>query len=120
MSPMDPLLRLGVLREDTDTVVVQLAGELDIATGPLVRARLGDLLDHLPEPPLARLVFDLHDLEFTDVAGLAVLLRVQREVAAHGGVVLLRRPSALVRRVLTLLDLQRRLVVEPEPPAAAG
>ena len=109
-----PALRVDVGHERDDTAVVQLHGELDIATSPLLQDGLRELVELLPERPLARLVFDLSDLTFTDVVGLDELLRVERQVAAFGGVVTLRRPPPLVRRVITLLKLEGRLVVAEE------
>lgn len=112
MPPTVPTLTIRVRIEDDDTAVVQLSGELDIATGPLLSARLGALLDGLPDRPLSRLVVDLTDLDFVDVVGLGVLLRIERQLAAVGGTVVLRRPTPLVQRVIALLNLHDRLQLE--------
>jgi anti-anti-sigma factor len=111
-SPV-PALRITVLREGDDVAVVRLAGELDIATGPLLKQRLQQLTTGSAEPQVRRLVLDLSELAFTDVVGLGVLLHAERELADRGGQVRLRHPAPLVRRVVRLLDLDTRLLVEP-------
>ena len=108
------LARSGALRASAsrcgDVLTVALAGELDLATGPELRARLTRLVQS--DPPPARLVLDLAHLQFLDASGISALLSAQRAVAASGGSVVLRSPSRLVRRVVKVLDLDRVLPVE--------
>ena len=92
------------------TVTVSVAGELDLATAGQLRSCLAPLVSS--DPPPATLVLDLAELAFLDASGISALLAVQRRLAAHGGRVVLRSPSALVRRVLRVLDLDQVLPVE--------
>ena len=104
-----PALHADVSR-DGGCVLVTLAGELDIATaGPLRRQLAGVVAD---DPPPARLVVDAAALGFVDAAGIAVLLGAQQALAARGGELLLRSPSRLVRRVVSVLELEGVLLVE--------
>ena len=64
-------------------------------------------LQDAPSP--TRLVLDLHGLEFTDVAGLGVVLRHERALARAGGTVELRSPSPMLRRIVRTLALEDRL-----------
>ncbi len=111
MVPPTPALRLRVSHEASCTVL-HLVGELDIATGPLLRARLQDLLEPRREPPVGRLVVDVAGLQFVDVAGLGVLLQAERVLVARGGSLSLRSPSAMVRRIVAVLGLETRLPPE--------
>ena len=70
-----PELEVTTARRD-DCVVLTLAGELDIATGPVLDDALNTVMQDLPAP--TRLVLDLSALAFTDVAGLGVVLRHER------------------------------------------
>ncbi len=101
----EPFLAVRTSRDDS-CLVVTLSGELDIATGPVLDAALRDAVSGgVP----ARLVLELSALAFADVAGLGVLLRHERALARSGGTVELRRPSAMVRRIVTTLALGDRL-----------
>ena len=110
MPPIVPALGVRVQAGPPGTAVVHLDGELDLATAPQLVEAVDALL--ASRPPLQRLVVDLGGLAFVDVVGLDVLLRAQQRVAAGGGSVVVRRPSALVRRVVELLDLTPRLPLE--------
>jgi len=101
-----PALTVTTTREDS-CVVVALGGELDIATGPVLDAGLRAALSGAAVP--TRLVLDLTALEFADVAGIGVLLRHERALASAGGTLELREPSAMVRRMVAVLDLGDRL-----------
>lgn len=104
-----PALRVSVVRTG-GTAVVTLRGELDLATGDALRARLAEVTGTAPPP--ARLVLDVAGLAFVDAAGIAVLLGAQRALARTGGTVSLRSPSRLVRRVVRVLQLGHLLPVE--------
>ena len=78
---------------------LRVSGELDIATAP----RLATALDDEVRPG-TRVTLDLADLAFIDAAGLRVLVGVVRTVGTSGRVVL-RRPSAVVQRLLAVTGL---------------
>jgi anti-sigma B factor antagonist len=87
--------------EGDGAVVVQIGGELDVATAPLLRALIGALV-------LAgncRLVLDLEELTFLDASGLSVLMRAQELAVRDGGWVRLVRVRPQARRVLHLTRL---------------
>lgn len=104
-------LRVAVSR-DGATAVVRLRGELDLATAGQLEGRLRDLLGRHRVDPVSELVIDTAGLFFVDVSGLRVMVVVQRQLAARGGRLVLRRPSRQVRRLLDLLDLADTLPVE--------
>jgi anti-anti-sigma factor len=96
--PLDPALPQPGLRvahaHEDGVPVARLLGELDLSTVPVVAAELFRYRS-------GRLVLDLGELDFLDVSGLSALLDVEQ----RGVAVTLRRPSRMVLRILTLLDL---------------
>lgn len=92
-------LRIGQARHG-DTLVVTLAGDLDLATAPQVVSALQEASGNLATPG-DRLGLDMRDVGFIDSTGLRVLLR------ASGG---LERPIVLIAPpppVVRILDLTR-------------
>jgi anti-anti-sigma factor len=85
------------------TPVVSIAGELDIATALSIR----EPLLTATENPLSGLVIDLSDLTFCGSAGLAELLTARQRCVEHGTSVTLVGCRPSVRRVLSLVGVDR-------------
>lgn len=85
--------------------LVHLEGEVDIANGSAVQSALESALAGSPE----RVTIDLAGLEFMDSSGLAVLLAIGSEVEE----LRLRRPTAIVRRIIEVSGLSDVLRVDP-------
>lgn len=82
--------------EEAGRLVVEVSGELDVATSPLLRAAVAELADRdLP------IVLDTAAVSFMDSTGLGALLTLRRDPTV-GTRLVLRRPSDAVRRVLDL------------------
>ena len=81
-------------------LVVEPAGELDLASLPEVTAEVAELLRRPPEP----VVLDLGRLEFLDSSGVTVLVRI----ANHFDQVRTRNAPEPVRRVIEVLGLAGR------------
>ena len=100
------------VRRDGETVVVIPAGELDIATIPVLRSALRM---HRESPEL---VLDLRRVSFLDSAGLALVLeehlRAERERVKFRVV----RGQDLVHQVFEMTGLSRRLVWADDMAAA--
>ena len=94
--------------EQAEGVVVHVAGEIDLVPAPVLQRHLDSAL--ASGRPLV--VIDLDETTFMDGRGVAALVRARSRVASDGGRLVLRRPPALVRRVLELLDELDRLDVE--------
>jgi anti-anti-sigma factor len=84
--------------------MLRVFGEVDIATSP----RLAEAMGLLDGP----LDVDCGALEFIDAAGLGVLAGAAR---SHGSV-MLRHPSALLRRIVDTCGLGEVLRVSPSTP----
>ncbi len=86
---------------------IRLSGECDVYTAPLVQAEVRQLLDRGE----IRIIFDLERATFLDSSILRIFLGARREANPLGGrVVLLCRPG-FVRRLLSLLEIDRILTV---------
>src|SRR5437016_3090713 len=90
---------------------IRLIGECDMATAPALQ----ELVDTLIARGQIRIVFDLQQVTFLDSSVLRIFLNARRDAIPLGGeVVLLCRPG-FVRRLLTLLEMDRLLrICTPE------
>jgi anti-sigma B factor antagonist len=106
-------LRVAVEESDA-TLHVRLAGELDLATVPLVE----QALDRLSRAPvLRRVVLDLSAVCFLDLAGLRTILRADARGRAESFEVLVVRPRGTASRVFTLTRVGEQLRIVDEPQA---
>jgi anti-anti-sigma factor len=83
-----------------DSRVVRVAGEIDIATAPTLRATLD-----LACEQARRIVVDMADVAFIDASGVAALV-----IAASRAGELTVIPSPFVRKVLAILSLDGQLL----------
>ncbi|HEY3008364.1 MAG TPA: STAS domain-containing protein [Micromonosporaceae bacterium] len=81
--------------------VISVAGELDMATAPLLQQHLTELLERGQN----RLVFDLADVSFCDSTGLSVFVRAKNNCDAVDGLVRLAAPQRGVLRILEVSGL---------------
>jgi anti-sigma B factor antagonist len=89
--------------------VVQLRGEVDVATSPLLRAELNKLVDG----DARSLVLDLAALKFIDSSGLGVLVEAQDRLKERDGETLvLRDVQEPVRRVFEITGLTELFTIE--------
>ncbi len=87
------------------TVMVRPAGELDLATAPALRTAL----EAAATPDVEHVVVILRDVSFVDSTGLGALVHGWRLASDNGAAFTLREPTAPVRRVLAITDLDRLL-----------
>lgn len=90
---------------DGDPPVVEVAGEIDLATAGELGAALEPLLASGDGP----VVIDVGGVSFIDSSGLAVLAHA----AASGRPVVLRHPSKIVVRVIETTGLDQVITLEP-------
>lgn len=103
------------ISEHGETVHVELSGELDISTAPLLEDGLRRLEADGPE----LLLLDLSRLEFMDSTGLRLLIGADARARAAGRRFVLVRGNEMVQRVLHLTRLDERLEIVAEPGALA-
>ena len=85
-------------RRTGTTELVQVRGDVDIATAPLLRAVLDTVVGRRP----ATVEVDLSGATFMDAHALATLIAVRRRLANRHASLVLRDPSPAVVRLLEL------------------
>jgi anti-anti-sigma factor len=105
------VVRAAEERQDLDgraaQIVVQVAGEMDVATSGLLAAIVTrEMADWV------HLVIDLARVHFIDASGINVLVNAAHQARARGGVLVLRSPSGAVLRLLDVLRLDGVLTAE--------
>ena len=114
---MDDLLRLSARTCGYGVVVVELIGEIDIATAPSLGAALNGI--RIPSPPSGLLVLlDLSRLDFCDVAGLREMVVAGRRLAERGARLALVAPRRRFMRLLEAAKLGGYFEVFPSLLAA--
>ena len=103
------LFQVQVGEIDHSTVVLDLKGELDIYTGPL----LGDAVNEATANGYRRLVLDLSQLEFLDSTGLSLLVEARRRMLAKTGDVTVVCASENVRQIFSLTGLDQVFSIVP-------
>jgi anti-sigma B factor antagonist len=88
-------------------VIVEVHGECDITSAPVLRERLLGVLARRS----AWIVLDLSGLGFLDCAGAGALLAVSRRAMLLGGTLAIVAPAIAVARLLQLTDLDRHLLI---------
>jgi anti-anti-sigma factor len=91
--------------ERDDEVVVDVRGEIDLSTAPVLDQRLSELAD------AQTLVVDLTGVTFLDSSGLGVLVRTSNKLEDHGGVIRLVVNHPQVLKVLEITGLASTLPV---------
>jgi anti-sigma B factor antagonist len=109
-APRD-LLRIAV-RYALETTVVELAGELDLATVQVLDARLAALGEYR----LPRMVIDVTALTFCDCSGLGALVRARNEAVAGGGWLRLCGAAGMLAK---MIKIARMASVLPGYPSVA-
>jgi anti-sigma B factor antagonist len=105
----DPMALLRIRRiPDEHGVVVELGGELDLASAPELERHLCEIGDEKPD----RLLIDLGKVSFMDSTGLALLLRAQQTAQASGYQLCLRPGSSQVQRLFELTGARERFTFQ--------
>ena len=101
------------LGEDSDrgAVVLALQGEADIATAPL----LTRALSRVTELGTARVVLDAASLDLIDACCLGVIADARDRLREQGRDLVVRSPTALLHRVLTVLEMEDLIEHASEP-----
>jgi anti-sigma B factor antagonist len=95
--------------------VVSLAGELDMATAPMLAETVADLMRR---GPVGALVVDVSELRFLDSSGMRALLQARNAATEQGAEFAVRRPREPVAQVLRIAALEQALGIGEEDPTA--
>ncbi len=81
-----------------DKTVVRVAGEIDLATAPLLESRLLELCHE----GVRQISVDMADTDFIDSTGLHALIVAVKSLRAQGGDLFVQSPSRKAARLLEL------------------
>jgi anti-sigma B factor antagonist len=104
---------------DATTRVIELHGEIDLATAPNLKAAL----DAGTDAGARYVLVDFADVAFLDSMGIGVLLSAQRKLRARDGTLIVVCDDPMVRRVFEVAGLTDVLNIRPsrsEALVAAG
>jgi anti-sigma B factor antagonist len=106
-GPTEPLREPPVrgTEQRDGTIVVRLAGELDLYNADEIRSALTEAIDS----GTARIVIDMSEVEFVDSTALGVLIEARSKLGRNS--LLLAAPQAETRRTLQVSGLDRHLPV---------
>jgi anti-anti-sigma factor len=93
------------LRSENATALLSVAGELDLASSPILERELERALADGP----GLVIIDLRKLEFMDSTGLSVLIRAHNRAQETGHRLGIVNGSRQVRRLLSLTGVADRL-----------
>jgi len=94
-------------RSEADRTVLEVAGEVDVYTGPTLRDRISDLLDSGAHD----LVVDLGKVDFIDSTGLGVLVGALNRAKELGGSLQLVCAQERVLKLLRITGLDQVFTV---------
>ena len=95
--------RLGITTIASVPLLVEICGEIDVYSAPALRDELLRVIRHCGP----QLVLDLAGVTFIDCAGVSALLATRRRARLEDGSVEVIRASERVRRLISLLGLER-------------
>lgn len=108
-----PVFGVSVRSDDPSAWVIEVRGELDLATGPMLKQHLESYNDPSGnDGHPQRIVYLLSELEFMDPSGLRALLSA---VDGHAETITIRAPSSRVRRLLELVGLDSMIEERGNP-----
>jgi anti-sigma B factor antagonist len=87
------------VRASNDGVIVEVTGEVDLATAPLLEDAL------VSAPPGLSIIVDLAHVTFLDARGVAALITAQRHIQTHGGSLRIRNAIPHVAYVIEITGL---------------
>jgi anti-sigma B factor antagonist len=98
--------QLGItVRREADRVVVDLDGELDMASAPLLQSAL----DGAEIEPDTMVVLDLQSLQFIDSTGLRAILSLRDQCRERAQQFAVTRGSPQVQRLLDITGVSEHL-----------
>lgn len=103
-------------REQGDRTVVEVSGEIDVYTAPVLRERLNDLVGEGHH----HLVVDMEKVDFLDSTGLGVLVGGLKRVRSHDGSLHLVCTQEKILKVFRITGLTKVFPIHDSVDAAVA
>ncbi|GAA0208978.1 STAS domain-containing protein [Saccharothrix sp. NPDC042600] len=112
---LDRALRVTTAESD-GVVVLEVVGEVDMATSPRLRAEVSRLLDTRPTV----LVIDLRQVVFFGSTGISMLVEAEHHARRLGVPLGIAATQPTVLRPLAATEVDTLVTVRPDPAMAAA
>ena len=99
---------------NSDPLVLEIQGEIDLHQAPQVKAQIEPLLEKKP----AHFSVDLSRVEYMDSSGLALLIETMQRIQSYGGKFTLFGLSQSVRAIFEIARLDQIFQIYPSREAA--
>ena len=99
-----------------DWLVVEVTGDLDLASAPALRQEVVALV----QSGQRAIVLDLTLTDFLDSIGLGTIVAIWKRVRVHGGTLAIVCPEPRLQRVFRVVDLDRILPLHASVDEALG
>lgn len=106
---LDDSLGITVERERGGDCLVGVRGAVDSSSAPELEA----VLTELDPPDCKRVVLDLAECSLLASAGLSIIIQTHKRLMRSNGELVLRRPTATIRKVLDITQMSNVLSIEP-------
>lgn len=103
-------------KEVDDFSVVEVSGELDVYTAPVLEESLGELID----ARRINIVVDLSAVTFMDSTGLGLLIKALKWTREHDGALRIVADSEKILKVFRVTGLDTVLSIHDTLAAATG
>ena len=100
-------------RPNDKAVRIAVAGEIDLATAPQLKAVLLAAIEQLTPPRAVKV--DLTEVTFMDARGISVLLAVREAARRRGVGFTVQNPQGIVLRIFEIVGLTETLLLAPVP-----
>ena len=98
----------------SDSLVLELAGEIDLHQAPQVKAQVDPIIEKKP----TRFTVDLSKVDYMDSSGLALLIEAMQRVQSYGGKFAVFGLTDSVRTIFEIARLDQIFKIYPDRETA--
>jgi anti-sigma B factor antagonist len=108
----EPALRVELVRQDDASAVVAVAGEIDLATAPVLSSEL----ETVAVTSGTVVHVDLAEVSFLDSSGISALVEFRKRLEQADASLVLHRAGPTIQRVLEISGLGALFELRPDAP----
>ncbi len=99
---------MSITKTEKNTLLVEVAGELDDHMAGKVRREIDKALD----TDIKNIIFDFSKLTFMDSSGVGMIIGRYKKIQKHSGRLLIASPKPQVKRILEMSGLTNIIKIE--------